>query len=127
MIFSDDVLRQKVNGILHPATFREVKDRIEKSASPLVIYESAIPREARFRKICDRVLYVYASEETRLKRLQESRGYTEERSRSIMQNQMSDRQFRRFVDAAVSNNGTVEEAEASLEQILSGWGINKRS
>ena len=62
-----------------------------------------------------------------LQRLQESRGYSEERSRSIMQSQMSDRQFRRFADAAVSNDGTVEEAEVSLEQILSGWGIKKRS
>ncbi len=127
MIFNDDPLRQKVNRILHPATFREVCSRIRQSDASLAVYESALPQEARFREICDKVIYVYASEETRMRRLSKSRGYSEEKARSIMQAQMTEEEFKAFADASVINDGTVEEAKASLEQVLSGWWIGKKS
>ncbi len=127
MIFSSEEKRLAVNKILHPATFREVCRRIRETENELIVYESAIPREARFRRICDRVLYIYASEETRISRLAQTRGYSEEKSRAIMHAQMSEKAFRRFADEAVFNDGTPEEAAVSLENILKAWGIERKT
>ena len=125
-IFSDEEARLAVNGILHPATFEEVARRIKASGAALVVYESAIPKEARFAEICDRILYVYAKREIRLERLMRTRGYSREKALSIMHSQMSGKAFRALADGVVQNNAGVEEAKASLKRVLARWGIKGR-
>lgn len=113
-VFADPALLEKVNEIVHPDTIAEVKRRIAEAAESLIVYESAIPEEARFSEIADAVLYVWASEQERLERLFFGRGYSFAKTESIMRRQMSEAEFRRIADAEVDNNGSEEEAKASL-------------
>ena len=72
--------------------------------------------------IYDEMWYVYTSEENRIRRLNENRGYSRERSLSIMKNQLSDEEFRELADRVIDNNGTVEDVKAGLEAILKDKG-----
>ena len=54
--------------------------------------------------------------------LNENRGYSRERSLSIMKNQLSDEEFRELADRVIDNNGTVEDVKAGLEAILKDKG-----
>ena len=72
--------------------------------------------------IYDEMWYVYTSEENRIRRLKENRGYSRERSLSIMKNQLSDEEFRELADRVIDNNGTVEEVKAGLEALLKDKG-----
>ena len=103
-----------MNLIVHPDTLDEVRRRIRNAEEKLIVYESAIPEEACFDELTDAVLYVYASEETRLERLFFGRGYSFEKTESIMRRQLSEAEFRRICDAEVNNNGSEEEARLSL-------------
>uniref|UniRef100_UPI003D80DE1F dephospho-CoA kinase n=1 Tax=Hungatella effluvii TaxID=1096246 RepID=UPI003D80DE1F len=58
----------------------------------------------------------------RIRRLKKNRGYSRERSLSIMKNQLSDEEFRELADRVIDNNGTVEEVKAGLEALLKDKG-----
>ena len=44
---------------------------------------------------CDEIWYVYCDLEKRIKRLMDSRGYSEEKTRNVIMNQMSEEEFNR--------------------------------
>lgn len=68
-----------------------------------VVIEAAIPSKD-FRDKCSKMWYVYTSRENRLERLKANRGYTREKTLSIMDNQVSDEVFRSFCDSVIDNN-----------------------
>lgn len=125
MIFSDPSLRLSVNRILHPATFAAVRKRIAKSRKKLIVYESAIPYEARFGALCDKVLYVYASRRSREERLMASRGYSPEKIWSIMASQPDEAAYYSLADGVVNNDGSAADCLARLEALMSDWGLER--
>lgn len=127
LIFHDPEKLLAVNAILHPATFAEVLRLTQEAPETLIVYESAIPQEARFPELCDRILYIYAPRRIRLERLRSSRNYSEDRSRSVMRSQPTDKTYRSFCDAVLRNDGTMEEVAEALEQRLAKWGIRKKA
>lgn len=51
-------------------------------------------------------------------RLKEGRGYEEEKTLKIMENQVSEDRFRAFCDVVIDNNGSVEETRAQIQKQL---------
>ena len=118
LIFHDQNALETMNGIIHPMVWKTIKDKISSSQADLIVVESA----KDFRDKCSKMWYVYTSEENRIRRLKENRGYSRERSLSIMKNQLSDEEFRELADRVIDNNGTVEEVKAGLEALLKDKG-----
>ena len=112
---------ETMNGIIHPMVWKTIKDKISSSQADLIVVESAIMGREQD-DIYDEMWYVYTSEENRIRRLNENRGYSRERSLSIMKNQLSDEEFRELADRVIDNNGTVEDVKAGLEAILKDKG-----
>ena len=110
-----------MNEIIHPMVWKTIKDKICSSQADLIVVESAIMGREQD-DIYDEMWYVYTSEENRIRRLKENRGYSRERSLSIMKNQLSDEEFRELADRVIDNNGTVEEVKAGLEALLKDKG-----
>lgn len=110
-----------MNGIIHPMVWKTIKDKISSSQADLIVVESAIMGREQ-NDIYDEMWYVYTSEENRIRRLKENRGYSRERSLSIMKNQLSDEEFRELADRVIDNNGTVEEVKTGLEALLKDKG-----
>lgn len=126
-IFRNDALRRQVNAILHPATYEAVKKRIARSRKKLIVYEAAIPLEARFPELCRRILYVYASPETRQARLKAGRGYSEEKSRAIIAAQPEEALYYHLADGVVNNDGSYEDCRKSLKALMDAWLKEDRS
>lgn len=118
LIFNDEKKKNALNDILHPATKEEIVRQIEevKLADPdrLILLESAIFFETGCDKLVDKVLFVYADEDVRIKRLMEGRGYTEEKCRAIMAKQMSSEELKERCDYVVNNSGTLEETISAI-------------
>ncbi|MBQ6074584.1 MAG: dephospho-CoA kinase [Lachnospiraceae bacterium] len=127
MIFEDPAKRAAVNRILHPATFEAAARRIRNTRKTLIVYESALPYEARFSELCDKVLYVHASAAVRRERLKAARGYSDEKVSAIMRTQLSEEDFYRMADGAVSNDGDRESCRASLRDLMTAWGWEAKS
>ncbi|MFR8548616.1 MAG: dephospho-CoA kinase, partial [Lachnospiraceae bacterium] len=67
---------------------------------------------------CDEIWYVYADPQVRIERLAKSRGYTLEKSRQIMRNQLTDREYRKKCKFMIDNSSDI--VENTYEQIDKG-------
>ena len=117
--FKDPSKRAKVDSLTHPLVWKAVKKEAEEYNRQSVVIEAAIPSK-EFRDICDEMWYLYTSREERIRRLKESRGYSDEKIAGIMANQASEEEFRNFTDCEINNSGTEEETSLQIQKLLCG-------
>lgn len=117
LMFRDSAMRETVNGIIHPLVWASIRRQIQAASGPFVVVEAALPDE-NHRDIYTELWYVYTSEENRMARLLEGRGYSREKSRSIMDSQLPEQQFRAMADAVVDNNGSLEDTRRQIGRLL---------
>ena len=124
-IFSSGDMKERVNNLLHPAVKDKIlKYRDEAEASGLYdifFIEAALLIEDGYDKICDELWYVYADPEIRKRRLSDSRGYSRERSESIMGSQLSHEVFKEYCSRIIDNSGSLTQSFRDLDRIISGY------
>ena len=122
LVFADKEKLEKLNGIIHPAVKAYIAEEIEKERKngkvPFVAVEAALLIEDHYDVICDEIWYIYVDEKTREKRRASSRGYSEEKTKSILRSQLSDKRFRMACQFVVDNSSTI--VENTYEQIDRG-------
>ncbi len=122
-IFRDEALREKVNAIVHPAVKSYILSRIEeerkKGKADYFFIEAALLIEDGYELICDELWYVYADEEVRRKRLKASRGYSDEKTDSIMKAQNTDEVFRSHCSVLIDNSGELSDTKRQIMELLS--------
>ena len=123
LLFDDKEARAKMNSIVHPAVFEEVKKRAEQSKKDLVVIESALLIEAGFKPICDEVWYVYVPTQERVKRLYEQRGYSEVKSYSIIHSQMGHTELLKACDRILDNSSSREYTRYQVAQIMEDFPV----
>lgn len=124
-IFADDALLDEVNALIHPAVKDEVRERTAKAKEEgevsFVFIEAALLIEAGYLPELDELWYVCAGEKLRAKRLKEARGYTEERIEGIMEQQLTEEEFRKYAHRVIVNDGTIEELEEQIDNIMGDY------
>lgn len=122
VVFSDPEKLKKLNQIVHPAVKEEIQKEIKQSQAErperIILIEAALLLEDHYETICDTIWYIRAGEEIRRKRLKEKRGYSEEKIRSVMQNQLSEEEFISKCDCVIDNECTEEELIRQIEACL---------
>lgn len=124
-IYGDEELLSQVNNIIHPAV-REFlvaeQHKAEKEGkAELFFVEAALLIECGYCELVDEMWYVYADEDTRIKRLMSSRAYSEEKARAIMAQQLSDEEFRLNSDFVIDNSGDLMDAKNQIRRRLEGF------
>ena len=131
LIFGDEHLRKCLNEIVHPAVEREVLDRIRlarENGMDFAAVESAILIESGYSSMCDEIWYIYADREVRIARLAASRGYSREKSLSIMEAQSADEFFRKNAQYVIDNSGPdVQNTFVQTDRRLNSYGILQHS
>lgn len=117
IIFNDPLKREEVDRLTHPLVWEAVRKEAAAHDDRPVVIEAAIPSKD-FRDICDEMWYLYTSREVRIRRLKESRGYSEEKAESIMANQATEEEFINFSDARIDNSGPKEETGQQIDALL---------
>lgn len=126
MIFrsEDKDLRMKVNGIVHPAVrdhiLAMIEDANRRCDSDYFFIEAALLIEDHYELIVDEMWYIYADEDVRYERLRNTRGYSDEKIRGIMDSQSSDEVFRKHCSIIIDNSGSLDNTRQQLERYLSG-------
>jgi dephospho-CoA kinase len=121
IVFSRPEALRDLEAILHPAmrkTFEKAIGReCRKGVVPAIVLDAAILYEAGWDTLCDTVVFVDASPETRLARLEATRGWTLEglAAREKVQGPLEEK--RRQADQILSNDGTPEEFQAAVESL----------
>ena len=119
IIFNDLAKREKIDQLTHPLVWEAIRKEAGKHVDQPVVIEAAVPSKD-FRDICEKMWYLYTSEENRISRLMESRGYSLEKSMAIMESQASDEEFRSLADAVIDNNHSQECTAAQVRELLHG-------
>ena len=129
MIFTDDSLLGRVNGLLHPAVYdhiaAEIRKEREEGTAELFIVEAALLIECGYRKILDSIWYVYCDDAVRRQRLKDSRGYSDARIDSIMDKQLSEEKFRLACDAVIDNSKDADYTQRMIREALSALRTDK--
>ena len=119
VVFGNEEMRQKLNGLLHPAIKEYILEKIaekKKEGQKIAVVEAALLLEDHYDVFCDKIWCVSADKEIRIQRLMESRGYSREKAESIMARQASDAFFRRHADHIIENNGNLEKTYRQIEE-----------
>ena len=121
-VFADKELLKKVNDVLHPAVRAAVEERIaferERGVLDHLFIEAALLIECGYKSILDELWVVTASDDIRRQRLKASRGYSDEKIDSIMNNQLKDEEFKAAADFVLDNSGSLEEAYRQADERL---------
>lgn len=121
-VFADRIKLEQLNSITHEGVINEIRRIIacEREKNPKIsfVVETAVLYESGFDKMCDMVLYVYAEQSERIRRLKETRNLSEKKIRCIMERQLNEEEFRKRADVCIDNSRSVEETEHQLEKLL---------
>lgn len=100
-----------LNSFTHPYVMEYVKEliKIKEMEYPIIVVETALPREAKLHEICDEIWYVHASYEVRRNRLKSSRNYSDEKIDTIFSNQMKEEEYRMICTHEIVNEGSLEK------------------
>lgn len=117
-IFADTKILEQVNHIIHPAVEEYISNSIqaerEKKEIDVFFLEAALLIEAGYIPYLNELWYIFSEKDVRIKRLKESRGYSDEKIGQIMTKQLSDEEFRKYADVVLDNSC---EFQKTLEQI----------
>ncbi len=117
IIFNDAQALATMNHIIHPMVWEIIEAESLRCEETLVIVEAAVFDTAP-EDLFDEIWYVYTTEENRIKRLMASRGYSREKCESIIKKQDSDSEYRARCGRVIDNNGSAEETEIQIKEIL---------
>lgn len=107
-IFANNELREKVNGLVHPAVHNAFfRWKEQNNEFPYLIYEAAILFEGGFNRHMDYTILVTAPEEQRVARVMKRNGMTEGKVWERIRSQMPDDRKRGLADHCIDNDDNI--------------------
>ena len=119
VVFSHPKLLGKLNQIIHPAVKQYIREQLDvkkQQGQKICVVEAALLLEDHYQEFCDTIWYIHTDEEIRIRRLMENRGYTREKSVSIIASQAPEAFFRENADYVVVNNGDFAQTRQQIEE-----------
>ncbi|OXM71834.1 MULTISPECIES: dephospho-CoA kinase [Amycolatopsis] len=116
--FADEDSRRRLNGILHPLIGARTAERMARvPADGIVLHDVPLLVEGGYAPSYHLVLIVDAPVETRVRRLTELRGMSEEDARARIKAQASDEQRRAVADVWLDNSGPAGTVLSEVDRL----------
>jgi dephospho-CoA kinase len=123
IVFADPMALRDLEAILHPAMracFQATIDRLTRQQdSTLIVLDAAILLEAGWDDLCDRVVFVDAPRSERLRRVAETRGWSEATFEARERAQWPVDEKRRRADGIIANDSGADQLEGEVDRRLS--------
>ncbi|MBS4199940.1 dephospho-CoA kinase [Bacillus sp. FJAT-49732] len=124
IIFNDEEKRKMLNSIVHP-TVREClndwKIQALEEGKKTIIYDIPLLYESNLTYLVEKVVVVFVDEDVQLKRLLNRNGLTEEEALARIRSQLPLREKKERADAVIDNNGTIDETERQVNELITNW------
>ncbi|KAA0549151.1 dephospho-CoA kinase [Bacillus sp. BGMRC 2118] len=124
IVFHNEGKRRTLNSIVHPAVRKrmiELKENYLKKDHRAVILDIPLLFESELTFMVDKTLLVYVNSDTQLHRLMNRNQLTKEEALARIQSQMPLEDKLKLADEVLTNNGTINETEEQLRQVLMKW------
>jgi dephospho-CoA kinase len=117
IVFDDKALRMRLEAIIHPLVYSEIRERIATSDAPYCIVSVPLLFESGDAEEFDRVLVVDAPEAVRLKRVTERDGLPAAEVRRIIDSQARRDERLRAADDVIRNDGDLAHLQEQVERL----------
>ena len=126
-IFGNDKERQKLNGIIHPAIRQEMlrqKDEWLSRGADTVIMDIPLLFESKLQSFVDKIIVVSVTPKVQKERLIARNVLSQEEADARISSQLPMEIKEQGADAVLSNNGTEDQTEKQLEEVLVEWQVS---
>jgi dephospho-CoA kinase len=127
VVFADAAQRRALETMVFPWIERRfAEEAAVAQADPnvaLIVFDAAILLEAGWDRRCDRVVFVDAPREVRLRRLADQRSWSAKEVEAREHAQWPLPEKRNRADAVVDNAGPPEELDRQIVDLLRRWGL----
>ncbi|WP_432363979.1 dephospho-CoA kinase [Sporosarcina sp. UB5] len=124
LIFNDEEKRKTLNGIVHPAVrmemIRQKEDWLAKGANTVVM-DIPLLFESKLQSYVDKIIVVSAAPAVQRSRLIARNGYSPDEADARINSQLPIIEKEKGADAVINNNGTIDETEKQLDELLKKW------
>jgi dephospho-CoA kinase len=131
IVFADPEERKTLEGFVFPWIEQRIDEEITRAQGDpsvkLVVLDAAIMLEAGWGGTCDRLVFVDAPREQRLRRLAEERGWNRQEVGKREKSQWPLTEKRKRADRILDNSGSQEELALRVQDLLKQWGITDRT
>ena len=120
IVFSNPGARAKLNQVMHPLIYEQVKSRMEeyeRKGAAIIIVEAPLLLEAGWKSLVDEVWVTSASEATVIKRLKEQKGLPEAQSLARVRAQLTDEERIRQSDVVIDTDCALDELKERVEAL----------
>lgn len=119
IVFANKEKKEQLESILHKRIFEKVEEFFKENKNEKLVFV-AIPLlfETKQEKTFDKIIFISADKETRLKRLIERNNYTKEYALSRINSQMDEKEKIKKSDYIIKNDSSIEVLEKRIKNIL---------
>ena len=119
LVFANNEIKKKLEEILHPQIRKKIKDFFEQNKNEEYLFVG-IPLlfEANMTDLFDKIIFVYADDDIRLKRLLHRNGYSLDYAKARLTSQMRQEEKALKSDYVINNNGSIEELNYKLIKLF---------
>ena len=120
IVFSNPGARAKLNQVMHPLIYEQVKSRMEeygRKGAAIIIVEAPLLLEVGWKSLVDEVWVTSASEATVIKRLKEQKGLPEAQSLARIRAQLTDEERIRQADVVIDTDCALDELKERVEAL----------
>lgn len=119
LVFTNKEIKQKLENILHPQIREKIKEFFEQNQNEKYLFVG-IPLlfEANMTDLFDKIIFIYADDDIRLKRLLYRNGYSVEYAKARLNSQMRQEEKTQKSDYVINNNGSIEELNHQLIRLF---------
>lgn len=122
VVFNNKDELKKLNDLVHPLIYRECENIISKHKNELMFLVVPLMFESGFDKLCDKVLCVYVSKDTQIKRLMARDNIDESLAIKKINSQMNVKEKMEksdiLLESCLDFNDTIKNIDNCLKEIL---------
>jgi dephospho-CoA kinase len=103
------------------------KESAKSHGEAIIIMDIPLLFESKFTELVDKTLLVFVDEDIQLQRLMERNHYSRQEALARIHSQMPLTEKKRLADVIIDNNGSIEQTELQLKNVLAKWGFKKEA
>ena len=118
VVFKDHRLLKKLNSIAHPKIGAEIKRRIGKLKSGVIVLDAPLLIEAGLRSLVDNLIVVIIEQDELIRRLAKKRALKKKEIMERVKSKISLRKKVRMADFIIDNNGTISQTRKQVNIVM---------